>query len=703
VEAKNEAGKLGKAIKESCDYADEIIRHGKFILRIAIGAAGEEDGGFEVAVRFRTSQGEWIPLKARGAELTAIPSKSEIEAALAADDGTTNVSIPDQSEFIDAAIELSIVLRKAKIEAPLRPKVIGALVSAMHSGRVDISANKALASVNTLLKATLDDFKDVPPAKIKALYDALRLSGADFNRLSPHIGRITTILQRLNVRAVLKTDADFLGIFYEAFLRYGYDNNSLGIVFTPRHITRFCARLSDLEAQHQIVDIASGTGGFLVAAFDQMNSKSISQAQRDKIRENIYGFDTNPTIWALASLNMFFRGDGKSHIENSSSLEQNNRLSIEKSFDRAYLNPPFSQDDEPERDFIDASLSALKPGGILVAVVLAGVFADEEHAQWRSRFLKHHRLLGMISLPEDLFYPAAAPTSILIAQAHVPHGNSKAFMARIWNDGFEKLKGRRVPCEGEQLESVENLFYKYRSGQDIRSPLASVCDGSDIADGEEWSPQLWLTQPKANESEINAAQSTVVRAMFKAVSQFPKLADVALEDFGDDWANKQPLPTAERVKLTDIFNLANGRSKGEKNFPEGEIPYISSGDELNSIVRLVTPTEEGEVFKHGAVTVTAFGLASVQPWPFIARGNGGSSVRVLIPKKKMSVKELVWFAAQINLQRWRYFYGRQAILSRLKSGHFQLQNLSVELPDSSVNLASRLRQFRISLEEQSVL
>ena len=46
--------------------------------------------------------------------------------------------------------------------------------------------------------------------------------------------------------------------------------------------------------------------------------------------------------------------------------------------------------------------------------------------------------------------------------------------------------------------------------------------------------------------------------------------------------------------------------------------------------------------------------------------NGGSAVRVLIPKYKMTFSELVWFAAQINMQRWRFFYGRMAILKRLK-------------------------------------
>ncbi|EQD69787.1 N-6 DNA methylase [mine drainage metagenome] len=253
-----------------------------------------------------------------------------MELALQANDGTTSVTIPDQSEFIDAAIELSITLRQAKVEAPLRPKVIGALVAAIHEGKVLIDPKKSLASVNDLLRKAINETNDLPQKKKKQLIDALELSGADFNRLAPFIGRIVTILNRLNVKAVLQTDTDFLGMFYEAFLRYGYDNNALGIVFTPRHITRFCVRLTSIDPSHKVIDIASGTGGFLVAAFDAMNHLAASAAQRETIRESLAGFDTNPTIWALASLNMYFRGDGKSHIENASCFEPNNKKDRQK-------------------------------------------------------------------------------------------------------------------------------------------------------------------------------------------------------------------------------------------------------------------------------------------------------------------------------------------------------------------------------------
>ena len=90
------------------------------------------------------------------------------------------------------------------------------------------------------------------------------------------------------------------------FLRYGYDNNALGIVFTPRHITRFCAELVDAKSTDKVIDIACGTGGFLVAAFDKMMSAAHEPKAIQKIKRGLYGFDTNPTIWAISNIKYVF-------------------------------------------------------------------------------------------------------------------------------------------------------------------------------------------------------------------------------------------------------------------------------------------------------------------------------------------------------------------------------------------------------------
>lgn len=165
-------------------------------------------------------------------------------------------------------------------------------------------------------------------------------------------------------------------------------------------------------------------------------------------------------------------------------------------FNRAFLNPPFHQDGEPERDFIDASMDALIQDGIFIGVVYAGVFADEENQEWRANFMKKHTLIGMISLPDELFYPnASAITTIMIAKAHVPQPeDSEIFMGRIDNDGYMKQKGKRIECEGNQIPEMLCELKRFRLGKKIK-------------------PKRNITVVKQNccETELNTVHNSISR------------------------------------------------------------------------------------------------------------------------------------------------------------------------------------------------
>jgi len=167
-------------------------------------------------------------------------------------------------------------------------------------------------------------------------------------------------------------------------------------------------------------------------------------------------------------------------------------------------------------------------------------------------------------------------------------------------------------------------------------------------------------------------------------------------DITEEWSNNPDLPLNQRGTIESFFDVKNGKSLGEKFYPDGDCPYISSGDSTNSIIRMVT-SEENQVF-NGGISVTAFGRAYVQPWSFIARGNGGSSVRVLMPKFNMSFKELLWFASQINAQQWRFSYARMTIKSRLV-------RLIVDSPQARItdvaNISDRVALFKESLNRLS--
>lgn len=691
VEAKNEIQKIDEAISEAIEYAEAINRHGTYHIVIATGVAGEEDHGYLFKTSFFDGTA-WVPLRSYGFELTSFPSVGEAAIALETQNGTTDVTIPQLSEYIAAAIDLSAILRAAKIEPSLRPKVLGAVITALYQGEIELGNGEEIHSINSLVYQAISETDHFEDCKKAQLIEALRLPDADYARLAPKMGKIVFILKNLNVKSILRTDTDFLGLLYEAFIRYGYDNNSLGIVFTPRHITRFCADLIDVTARDKVIDIACGSGGFLVASFDRMVRTSHEMGiPMSVVRESLYGFDTNPTVWALAALNMFFRGDGKSHIENASCFDAASKSAVKGRFQKALINPPFSQEDEPERDFISQAMEALETMGLLAVVVKSGIFADEDNALWRENFLKNHSVIGMISLPSDLFYPTAIDTTIMIASAHRPQQpTDRVFMAKIWNDGFKKLKGKRVETPGSQLNEVMEQFIAFRSGRETHSDLVTVISADNIiSSGAEFCPEQYLPQPEVPEAELSRFHDDVLKSVLTTSVCIDGISDEVLESF-PIWTDLPALEYGTENTIEYFFHVEAGKSKGESNYINGTCPYISSGDPQNSIIRLVGDVE-GEVFPNGAITVTCFGKASVQPWRFMARGNGGSAVRVLIPKFRMSFSELVWFAAQINLQRWRFFYGRMAIKSRLKL--LRVSAPPEPLNDSSETIAEKVQEL----------
>ena len=154
VEAKNDIKKIDNAILEAMEYADSINKKGKYKIRIAVGVAGEEDHGY-LFKSFFWNDKKWTPLTSKGYELTSFPSVYEVDGALVTNNGTTEVSIPQISDYINTAIELSSILRSAKIEPSLRPKVLGAVITALYWGEINLEDGKELESINDLVSEAI--------------------------------------------------------------------------------------------------------------------------------------------------------------------------------------------------------------------------------------------------------------------------------------------------------------------------------------------------------------------------------------------------------------------------------------------------------------------------------------------------------------------------------------------------------------------
>ena len=213
--------------------------------------------------------------------------------------------------------------------------------------------------------------------------------------------------------------------------------------------------------------------------------------------------------------------------------------------------------------------------------------------------------------------------------------------------------------------------------------------------GAEFCPEQYLPQPAFPPDEQKQYRDQVVKSILTAAVSIEDLSEEVITQF-PSFPDLPQLPYGEAKMLEDFFSICGGKSMGEGNYSAGSCPYISSGDSLNSIIRLVSHVEE-ETFPNGAITVTCFGQAYVQPWRFMARGNGGSAVRVLIPKYKMTFSELVWFAAQINMQKWRFFYGRMAIQKRLKK--IVVTAPEREITDGKISIAEKVHALSSKVTE----
>lgn len=139
------------------------------------------------------------------------------------------------------------------------------------------------------------------------------------------------------------------------------------------------------------------------------------------------------------------------------------------------------------------------------------------------------------------------------------------------------------------------------------------------------------------------------------------------------------------MTIKDLFEIENSNSKGFSAHEAGNVPFVSNGFYNNGVKGFVKPFPGEKVIDKKAVCVSSFCEATVQNAPFIPRGNGGSGLVVLLPKRKLEDNEYYYYASLINVQSWRFSYGRMVIkprLSKLKLQKFDNIHLTKQKPES---------------------
>lgn len=365
-------------------------------------------------------------------------------------------------------------------------------------------------------------------------------------------------LQNLNIRSAMNSSTDVLGQFYEVFLKYGNGAKEIGIVLTPRHITRFAVEAVGVSGQDIVLDPACGTGGFLVAAFDYVRRNGTSEQLARFKKYGVFGVEESSTVALLAIVNMIFRGDGKHNITEGNCFSTflaprmvNGRPTAKFSdappsagtepVTRVLMNPPFAKDDdEAEHLFVDSALKKMADGGLLFALLpLDSMFGSREEKIWRERdLLGRHTLLAALTLPAELFYPTALKQVVaIIVKKGFPHPKQQpVFWARIAHDGHLKIKSKRLPAtdlspprhEPDQLtEVLPHLRSFLADPVSNRFNIPRFCKTAPVDYDDpllELLPEAYLDNVPASQEEISRGVDVLLRETASFLIRFRREA-----------------------------------------------------------------------------------------------------------------------------------------------------------------------------------
>jgi type I restriction-modification system DNA methylase subunit len=496
IESKNEREKIDQALKEArVDYAEKINRQGVVKATFITGIAGNSKDGFISKSQYFLN-GNWESIQENGIDVTGLLSKSQIESILETNNPKIQEVEINDAEFVKAAEEINGILHEGGINLSNRAKVISALLLAIAEGsEINISEDPIILvdSINSRVDVMLKKHNKTEFAR----YIKLDLPSSSDNHIKYKQAIVLTIqeLLGLNIRSAMRSGKDVLGKFYEVFLKYGNGAKEIGIVLTPRHITKFAAEVLDIQPNDLVLDPTCGTGGFLVAAFDEVKRKASEKEFEDFKWYGLYGIERDDTVVSLALVNMIFRGDGKNNIIEGDCFSKwlatsaTNGVSCAKFLNdnspgrvapitKVLMNPPFpkKKTDRKEYLFIEQALKQMQNEGILFSVIpYSCMIKGGGYLQWRKRLLNENTLLAVVTFPEDLFYPIGVHTLGVFIKKGIPHPvSSKVLWIRALNDGRWKKKGKRLehPKAKDDYPKITPILQKIMKNQ--KSTVESI-------------------------------------------------------------------------------------------------------------------------------------------------------------------------------------------------------------------------------------
>jgi type I restriction enzyme M protein len=260
---------------------------------------------------------------------------------------------------------------------------------------------------------------------------------------------------------------------------------SKGQFYTPSEVSRIMARLIGIgeiketaDKRWTLYDPACGSGSLLIRAADEA---PVDESGNSIV--TIFGQEKDHSTAGLAQMNLILHQKGTSEIKRGNTLSDpqlTDGYGKLRRFDFVVMNPPFS--DKSWSDGIDSTdkhdrftgfgkppakngdyawflhvLASLNSGGKAAIIMPHGIlFRGNAEETIRKNILDRRYIVGIVSLPANLFYGTGIPACIVVIDKEEADKHDYIFMIDA-SQGFIK-DGNKNRLREQDIERIVRTF-----------------------------------------------------------------------------------------------------------------------------------------------------------------------------------------------------------------------------------------------------
>lgn len=259
--------------------------------------------------------------------------------------------------------------------------------------------------------------------------------------------KLHRLIQMIDTEDWSVLDVDVKGEVYEGLLARNAEDvrGGAGQYFTPRPVIRAIVEVMRPEPMMRVSDPACGTGGFLLAAFEHLESKTANAEEAAFLRSDaLCGVDLVPNVARLCAMNLFLHEIGTDYRHTLVSISDSLGSKIEPvdQVDMVLTNPPFGKKSSftiigedgkkqtekisyerpdfwvttsnKQLNFVQHVYSMLKEGGRAAMVVPDNVlFEGGAGEKIRRALLQRCEVHTLLRLPTGIWYSTGIKANVL--------------------------------------------------------------------------------------------------------------------------------------------------------------------------------------------------------------------------------------------------------------------------------------------------